>query len=174
MAHKVSSQRRVKREEKDLNLVPIMNLFIVVIPMLINMWVAYELAMLYMPVQGSPQSQEAYKGGGQNDQDQKTEVTPKKIVMILYRNGFSVRVSDDSNPTLDTLWVNEHNYEELQQKLEGIHQKYTIEETKNSIGIWPDPELPYEVFLKSMEAAKKAKFETITYLTKELRYYARG
>ena len=45
-----SSRRRLSREETDLNLIPIMNLFIVIVPMLITMWVSVQMAMLAIDI----------------------------------------------------------------------------------------------------------------------------
>ncbi len=171
MAYGPSKSRKIsKKEPKEPNLIPIMNLFIVVIPMLMTMMVSVHLAMLEitLPV---PEG----GGGGQENTEQKEE-PPKEIVLGLFPNKFEINIEDDEDviqiPVLDDSTVPAlYNYTELNTKMAEVKKEHQNQET---VKIIPDPKVKYDTLLRAVDICKSNGFPKITYSTILKKFYRAG
>jgi biopolymer transport protein ExbD len=149
-----SSRRRLSREETDLNLIPIMNLFIVIVPMLITMWVSVQMAMLAIDISS---------GTASSVSNQKIKL--KKIEVGLFKNDIQVKVQGDKNvlhiPVIDSLTVpRKYDMFALDRKLAEIHKRYP---EQKGITLVPAPDVKYNTLLKAIDISKFNGFENIEY-----------
>ncbi len=149
-----SSRRRLSREETDLNLIPIMNLFIVIVPMLITMWVSVQMAMLAIDISSGTAASASTK-----------QVKLKKIEVGLFKNDIQVKVQGDKNilhiPVIDSLVVpRKYDMFALDRKLAEIHKKYP---KQKEITLVPAPDVKYNTLLKAIDISKFNGFENIEY-----------
>lgn len=160
-----SSRRRLSREETDLNLIPIMNLFIVIVPMLITMWVSVQMAMLAIDISsGTSASTSTTK-----------KVKLKKIEVGLFKSEIQVKVQGDKNilhiPVIDSLVVpRKYDMFALDRKLSQIHKKYP---KQKDITLIPAPNVKYNTLLKAIDISKFNGFENIEYSISSIRTFVK-
>jgi hypothetical protein len=175
MAHGPSKSRKTSHERSPVNMVPIMNLFIVIIPMLINMWVAYQVAMLYIDVSSGAGSETP------KDQVKNDYVQNESIKIGLFKDHIEIQILDADGkqvdlqkiPALVEGGITIYPYEELHKRLADIR---ALHQEKNpdgkfvydTIGISPNPQITYDTLLRAMDICKMNFFKNIKYLPSQL------
>lgn len=156
MAHAPSKIRNVnRRDSKGLNLIPIMNLFIVIIPMLMTIMVSVHLAMVEIVLP---------KKGIAKAVVEKSE-KPKTLRLNIMSDSFEIVIIEDNNsimiPVLDdTIVPAEFDYLALNDKLmelKGNHPE------QNTMEILPDPDVKYDTLLRTIDICKMNNFPNIKY-----------
>ena len=171
MAIAPSKSRNISHKDpKELNLIPIMNLFIVVIPMLMTIMVSVHLAMIEITL---PTKTSEGGGGGGEDQSKVEEDTPATITLALYPDRFEIKVEDVKNvviiPALDTT-TNPARYDfiSLDEKINSLKQEH---ERQLTVEILPDPSVKFDTLLRSISICKENGFPNIKYLTATTKYF---
>lgn len=157
MAYAPSKSRSINRlDSKGLNLIPIMNLFIVIIPMLMTIMVSVHLAMIeiVLPKKGSTPSA---------DQELSTEM--KTLRLNIMRDAFELMIVEDEKtiniPALDISSVPAaFDFVSLNQNLMELKEEYP---KQNTMEILPDPDVKYDTLLRSIDICKLNNFSNIRY-----------
>jgi len=158
MAHPPSKSRNLqKKHPRPLNLIPIMNLFIVVIPMLMMIMVSVHLALIEIALPAA-----AEKKIEQEDQEE----PPPRIILALLPDKFEILVGEDEEYTIPVKDVSDifakYDYNELNERMSELKTEYN---EQNTIDILPDPSVKYDILLKSIDICKFNGFPAIKYLT---------
>ncbi len=157
MAHAPSKLRNLNRESsRGLNLIPIMNLFIVIIPMLMTIMVSVHLAMveIVLPKKGAiPPNQE-------------TPVDlPKTLRLNIMADAFEILVVEDERtiniPALDTS-TNPAEFDFLKLNSELIELKEQNPD-QFTMEVLPDPDVKYDTLLRAIDVCKMNDFPNIRY-----------
>ncbi|MCD6181190.1 MAG: biopolymer transporter ExbD [Candidatus Cloacimonetes bacterium] len=164
MAYGPSKNRKLsKREPKEPNLIPIMNLFIVIIPMLMTIMVSVHLAMLEitLPTTGS---------GGATEQ---AEVQPPvRIVLALYSDRFEVKVGEDEEittiPKRQSDSAGEYDFVKLDEILASLAQE---NQNQDTVELLPAPDVKYDILLRAIDLCKNNGFPSVKYLTTSTKLY---
>jgi len=165
MAYAPSKSRKISRKEpKEPNLIPIMNLFIVVIPMLMTMMVSVHLAMLEITLP-TP------SGGGGSEEIEQKEEPPKEIILALFTDKFEISIEGSEDIVNIPISGNLHNYEELHNKMGELK---LVHERQQTVKIIPDPNVKFDTLLRSVDICKGNGFPNITYSTMQKKYYRVG
>ncbi len=159
-----SSRRKLSREETDLNLIPIMNLFIVIVPMLITMWVSVQMAMLAIDISS---------GTATSASSQKIRM--KKIEVGLFKNDIQVKVQGDNIishiAVIDSSVVpRKYDMFALDNKLSEIHKRYP---KQKDITLVPAPDVKYNTLLKAIDISKFNGFENIEYSISSIKTFVK-
>ncbi|MBN1327190.1 MAG: biopolymer transporter ExbD [Candidatus Cloacimonetes bacterium] len=163
MAHPPSKSRNLKKKEpRSLNLIPIMNLFIVVIPMLMTVMVSVHLAMIQITLPTV----------GDEAQVNENEEPPPRIILVLQTTGFEIVVGEDVEEEIGLLEAEEQfgnfDYESLNNRMKSLKEQY---EKQYTVDILPDPSVKYDTLLKSIDICKFNGFQNIKYLTSSRKIY---
>ena len=167
MAYRPSEAKRGYREDfQGPNLIPIMNLFIVIIPMLITMVVTVNLAMLHISIPAG--------GGDDSDTGSVAEESDNEspLRVIITPEAFTVREKDTDNKLLDEIEIKKedgrYNLFQLDKVISDFRKKYP---DKNVIEVLPDNSVKYETLLKTIDVCKYNKFVNVVYLTVQKETY---
>ena len=149
------------KEPREVNLIPIMNLFIVIIPMLMTIMVSAHLAMLEITLQ---------TGAGAGDGGEElTEEPPKTISVGLYSDRFEILVEGESKERkIPKQEDGSYNYVELDKQLSALKAEH---EEQNTVQILPDSNLIFDVLLRSIDICKSNDFPNIKYMTSQKKLY---
>ncbi|MBN2461073.1 MAG: hypothetical protein JXB60_05645 [Candidatus Cloacimonetes bacterium] len=139
-----------------------MNLFIVVIPMLMTVMVSVHIAMIEitLPLAGTPP---------ENIED--TKDLPPRVILALMQDRFEIMIDgkDETKiPVIDSLGILRYNYAALNDECRALKEKY---EELNTIDILPDPQVKFDILLKSIDICKFNGFPNIKYLTSTKRLF---
>lgn len=168
MANGPSKNRSLKkRDVQDLNLVPIMNLFVVVLPLLITMYATVKLNMMLIDISGGSAANSAEGSGGSG------AVKAKMITVGLFPEHFEVKVEGRKDiikinalDTQSSLVV--YDYKKLDTVLHDLKAEFPEQQT---IEIIPDPEIAYDVLMRSIDVCKYNQFRNIKYSIAQTRAY---
>ena len=160
------SQNRTgsQHEHREPNLIPIMNLFIVIIPMLMTIMVSVHLAMIEITLP-------AQSAGGDNGEEaeEQAEELPKMITLALFPDRFEIKVEGDRGVTeIPQLSPGRHDFVTLDKnmaELKALHAK------QGTIEVLPDPTVRFDTLLRSIDICKSNDFPNIKYLTALTKYY---
>lgn len=165
MAYGPSKNRtESQHEQRQPNLIPIMNLFIVIIPMLMTIMVSVHLAMIEITLPSQPTG-----SGGNGEEAEQVEDPPKIITLALFPDRFEIKVEGDKGVTeIPQLRPGRHDYVTLDKiiaKLKITHRK------QSTIEVLPDPTVRFDTLLRSIDICKSNDFPNIKYLTALTKYY---
>ncbi|MCK4653598.1 MAG: biopolymer transporter ExbD [Candidatus Cloacimonetes bacterium] len=164
MAYGPSKNRtRTQREAREPNLIPIMNLFIVVIPMLMTIMVSVHLAMIEitLPTQAA--------GGGGDETEEQIEELPKVITLALFPDRFEIKVEGKKKVIeIPYLSPGRYDYVTLDKNIAKLKEEHT---NQGTIEILPDPAVKFDTLLRSIDICKSNNFPNIKYLTAATKYY---
>lgn len=182
-----SAKRKKKTGILRLNLIPIMNLFIVVIPMLLVMWVSVQMAMLSINM-GGVKSGSA--GGG--DQD-KSGNTITHLRVGLFASHFEITEinkvkGSKKKPKKEIDTINAINFEEIDQALKSgsaipqpMHDfqrlNTIIAELKTKypkhemVEVIPQPNVRFDTLLQVMDICKLNNFPYTSYSFTQTKTY---
>jgi len=165
-----SSRRLSQKEPRNPNLIPIMNLFIVVIPMLMTIMVSIHIAMIGINLTSSTGG-----GGGQQPEDKKEP--PKKITLALIPDRFEIQVEGQKETTIipvisaDSTGTDanvKYDFITLDKDIIELKKKY---ENQNTIVVLPYSGVKYDILLRAIDVCKDNGFPIIKYLTVTKKYY---
>jgi biopolymer transport protein ExbD len=162
MAYGPSKNRsRSQNEPREPNLIPIMNLFIVVIPMLMTIMVTVHLAMIEITL-------ESADGGGANAEEQLEEL-PKIITLALLPDRFEIMVEGvEEIITIPQTSAGTYDYFALDMNIARLKEN---NENQGTIDLLPDPTVKFDTLLRSIDICKSNNFPNIKYLTSSTKYY---
>ncbi|MEA2097215.1 MAG: biopolymer transporter ExbD [Candidatus Cloacimonadota bacterium] len=165
MAYGPSKNRsRSQNEPREPNLIPIMNLFIVIIPMLMTIMVTVHLAMIEITL-----PTEAAGGGGGDEATEELEELPKIITLALLPDRFELMVEGiEEIITIPQLSVGTYDYFTLDQNIARLKEN---NENQGTIDLLPDPTVKFDTLLRSIDICKSNNFPNIKYLTSSTKYY---
>ncbi len=160
MAYKPSLRRTQKLEEMKLDIRPVMNLMVVLIPLLLagSVWTKLAIKQLNLPPKTA--------GGGNAEMDKPMELEKRLgLNIIISKQGFyigsasgflqmgGVGKEEGAPPTIPLMENGSLNYEELQNKLKEVKEK--IEPTdfsdKNAVILTAEADIPYKYVIKTMD-----------------------
>lgn len=154
--------RITKQDPREPNLIPIMNLFIVVIPMLMTMMVAVHLSMLEITLS---------TGSGGGGQTEEKEAPPKEITLGLFTDKFELRVEgtkDVIQIPIDKKEYPQYNYVKLDESIAELKRE---NERQNAIKIVPDPKVKFDTLLRTIDICKDNGFPDIIYSPPVTKHY---
>ncbi len=166
MAYGPSKNRsRSQNEVREPNLIPIMNLFIVIIPMLMTIMVTVHLAMIEITLP----TESAAGGGGGDDAQEQLEDLPKVITLALLPDRFEIMVEGiDDIISIPQLSTGTYDYFTLDENIARLKEN---NENQGTIDLLPDPTVKFDTLLRSIDICKSNNFPNIKYLTSLTKYY---
>lgn len=159
------SQRRTKsqRETREPNLIPIMNLFIVVIPMLMTIMVSVHLAMIEITLP-TPAA-----GEGSGEEAEQIEEPPKVITLALFPDRFEIKVEGEKKVIeIPQLSPGRYDFVTLDKNITELKEEHP---NQGTIEMLPDPNVKFDTLLRSIDICKSNNFPNIKYLTAATKYY---
>ena len=153
-----------QREAREPNLIPIMNLFIVIIPMLMTIMVSVRLAMIEitLPTAGGG------VGEGNAGEVVETEI-PLILTLALFPDRFEVMEEDKKEVlTISQLQPGVYDYIALDKEIAKLREKHPKQFTME---ILPDPTVKFDTLLRCIDICKSYDFPNIKYLTAATKYY---
>lgn len=160
------SQNRTgsQHEHREPNLIPIMNLFIVIIPMLMTIMVSVHLAMIEITLPSQSTS-----SGGNGDETEQVEDIPKIITLALFPDRFEIKIEGDKGVTeIPQLSPGRHDFVTLDKNMAELKIAH---EKQSTIEVLPDPTVRFDTLLRSIDVCKSNDFPNIKYLTALTKYY---
>jgi len=157
------SRSRSQNELREPNLIPIMNLFIVIIPMLMTIMVTVHLAMIEitLPTEGA--------GNGGDDSQEQVEDISRVITLALLPDRFEIMVEGiEDIISIPQLSAGTYDYFTLDRNM--AHLK-NANEKQGTIDILPDPAVKFDTLLRSIDICKSNNFPNIKYLTSSTKFY---
>lgn len=143
------------------NLMPIMNLFLVIIPMLITMITATGLQMMALNIPVEPSG--TGNGGDNKNED---EVKKTDIYLAILPDKFEIRVDDEiftEIPILSKEGKREFDFLALNKVIDELDKKYPEVE---KIKVAPSDNIAFDSFIKTMDVCKMYnRFPNIGYGT---------
>ena len=166
MAYGPSKNRsRSQNETREPNLIPIMNLFIVIIPMLMTIMVTVHLAMIEITLP----TESAGGGGADEVQEQLEEDIPKIITLALLPDRFEIMVEGiEDIITIPQLSAGTYDYFTLDENIARLKKS---NENQGTIDLLPDPSVKFDTLLRSIDICKSNNFPNIKYLTSATKFY---
>jgi biopolymer transport protein ExbD len=157
MAYGPSQKRKLSdKGVQEVNLIPIMNLFIVVIPMLMTIMVSAHLAMTEIALPSA-------SGGGGEAEEEQMEELPKEITLGLYKDRFEILVEGEAE--IREIPIQEdgsYDFVNLDKQLAALKGEH---ENQNTVEILPTGDVLFDVLLRSIDICKSNDFPNIKYLT---------
>jgi biopolymer transport protein ExbD len=165
MAFRPSLRRTVEAEDVELNMTPVMNLMVCMIPLLLSTAQFIKIGVIDLnlpPAVGTSVTQlEAPK-----------EIQKKlDLAITITDRGFYISSSlailkslDGAGPTIPLTETNEYNFEELSKKLYEIKKKALNSFSDiDKIIIQAEPDVKYQLLVNAMDAARSIKIDDRTY-----------
>ncbi|MCB5245132.1 MAG: biopolymer transporter ExbD [Candidatus Cloacimonadaceae bacterium] len=177
MAHPPSARRGQHRfsPPKVPDLVPLMNLFLTIIPFLLLMLIVTQIAMIALNfTQGTANEKQ---GGGLLSGSQETQKKIPEITIIIMASqdslgttfpGFEIREPDKSKDTLGLL-NGYYDFVKLDVKLKDIRQRYP---DLQDISVAPYDDVLYDTLIKTIDLCRENNFSNIHYKAPQVRYFA--
>jgi len=161
-------QQKGQTAPEEPNLVPIMNLFVTIIPFLMLMIVLSQVAMVALNFESSGVTGGGTEGGGGGDSEQLLEIR-------LYASehetglfpGFEIRDIDKSVTKLPKLGE-AYDFASLQQSLVQLKNKYP-DQSSMAVVVYPD--VMYDTLIRTIDLCKQNGFVTVKYMNPKQMYY---
>jgi biopolymer transport protein ExbD len=156
--HAPSKSRSINRgKSQGPNLVPIMNLFLVIIPMLITMIASTQMQLLAinLPTSGGPDSKTTESKVAEEKQI-------AEITIGILSDKFQIIVDEKLNSEIP-LVEGRFAFDQLNNALITLKSE---NKEQNQIGIYPSGDVEFENFIRTMDICKlDGKFTDIKYIT---------
>lgn len=166
MPYAPSQKRKIsKRESKEVNVIPIMNLFLVVIPMLMTMMVSIHLGMIGINYSASQQA-----GAGKEEQEQETEEKTEIIQLKIMSDKFEFLIGKDTTEEIPVIEDNQENKFDFVALDKFVKDLKTEFKEQNTILIFTEPEILYGDLIRTIDICKFNGFPNIKYLSTRRRY----
>ncbi|NOZ88180.1 MAG: biopolymer transporter ExbD [Deltaproteobacteria bacterium] len=161
----MKSKGKTKEEPVDLNMVPIMNLFLAMIPFLLMCAAFFQVSVINASVP-------ALSEGGDSSQEPKKELQKVTVNVQITNSGFGISATGDQpDAELKALGGvipkngGKYDFEKLAQKMKSIKDKYRKSDT---VILLPDKGILYDTLVKTMDATRERildkKLDTREYL----------
>ncbi len=165
MANAPSQNRKLtKKRPQDLNIMPIMNMFLVIIPMLLMLMVTVNLAMLAIDYSAS--SNNSANGAG-NDKKKKEEkgILTVKVMMDKIQIDFGLKKKKPIDiPMLEEGNIKKYDFLTLDKKLSEIRNMEKFKDEK-TLFVLTDPDVLYDALIKTIDLAKQNGFVNVKYIS---------
>ena len=138
-----------RKDPEDLNLIPLMNLFVTMIPLLLLTAAFYHIGMVSVSVPTQSES-ESDVPTGKNSVTVNLRMTAKGLVL----SASSATLPEEELKSLDALIPKregKHDLERLTRVLEGVKKRY---EQSNTLMLIPAKQSRYEDMIATMDAAR--------------------
>lgn len=161
-------QQKGQTAPEEPNLVPIMNLFVTIIPFLMLMIVLSQVAMIAMNFESSGETGGAGDGQGGGGSEELIEIR-------LYASehetglfpGFEIRDVDRTVTKLPKVGES-YDFASLQQMLVQLKDKYP---DKSEIAVVVYPDVMYDTLIRTIDLSKQNGFVTVKYMNPKQMYY---
>ena len=165
MANAPSQNRKLtKKKPQDLNIMPIMNMFLVIIPMLLMMMVTVNLAMLAIDYSASSNAANSGADKGKDKKKDKGALTIK-IMMDKFQIDFGLKKKKPIDiPLIDEGNVKKYDFLKLDEKLTEIKKSDKYKDEKN-IFVLTDPDVIYDTLIKTIDLCKQDGFVNVKYIS---------
>lgn len=157
-----ASKRRIQKSShlQEINLIPIMNLFITIIPMLLMITVTIHMAYLSLNLSTSGTSGSG-EGAGITGEGDKV----KEIKLVLYADRFELTEEGFQEPIVIPARLNEegnyrHDYFTLDAFLSEIKER---NKDLNEIRLTPYPDVYYGTLIRAIDICKLRGFPEVKY-----------
>jgi biopolymer transport protein ExbD len=144
---------RKAEEPVHLNMVPIMNLFLAMIPFLLMCAAFFQVSVINASVPALSE------GGDDPGEEPKKELLKVTINLQIAKSGFNLSANGDQSPEeLAKIGGkipkknNEYDFEKLAERMKAIHDKYKKSDT---VIILPEKEILYDTIVRTMDAARE-------------------
>jgi biopolymer transport protein ExbD len=170
MANAPSQNRKLtKKRPQDLNIMPIMNMFLVIIPMLLMLMVTVNLAMLAIDYSASSNASANGAGKGKDKKKEKSILT-LKIMMDKFQIDFGLKKKKPIDiPVLNEGNVTHYDFLALDKKLKEIKESEKFKDEK-TIFVLTDPDVLYDTLIKSIDLCKQDGFTNVKYIAAKTIY----
>lgn len=140
--------RERRPEDVELNITPVMNMFLILVPFLLLTAVFVRIAVLELslPTLKKGQSQAPAKENA------------VLVILSVSENGFLLKAPETKFPPI-RLKENQFDYGTLVERLREVHNKFA---TTDDIIISPAAEIKYEVIVKVMDRCRENGFPNIS------------
>ncbi len=138
---------------------PIINLFVTIIPMLLNMMIITQVTLIGINLA----SQSSLSGSSVSAGSGKDASKNKELRLVLYNNYFEIQVQDENNITIPMIKKGEsvnYDYLALEKQLVSLKTRFP---DIGTIKLVPYPDVKYGVLIHSIDICKEAKFTGIGY-----------
>ncbi|MCD4817648.1 MAG: biopolymer transporter ExbD [Candidatus Cloacimonetes bacterium] len=153
-----SDQRNLKsKKQKEPNVIPIMNLFLVLIPALMTMMVSVHLAMIGINYSSSAKGS---KGGEDENKD-----VPKSTQLRILDTRFEILVDGENTIVIkadSTAAVVVYDFFELDKKLKEVKAAH---EDQNTIFVMTDKNVLFDTLMRSIDSCKLNNFTNVKYVS---------
>jgi hypothetical protein len=156
-----ASKRRIQKSTgpQELNLIPIMNLFITIIPMLLIITVTVHMAMLSLNLSASASGE-----GGEGDGNGASGDKVVEIKIVIYPDKFEVREEGNEPVEIPLITTNEGT-----QKFDYFALDALLTEIKErnpevyEIKVTPYPDVFYDTLIRAIDVSKVNGFPEVKY-----------
>ena len=150
---KQSLGRERKSKESDVNIIPVMNIFLLLIPFLLLTAAFVRLAVVELSLPSLNK--------GSNAQTQLDRQNLILIILSVKENGFQLKAIKDKNIKFDPIKKNGDNYlySKLAEQLKDLKSKYPFAE---DIIISPGAMVKYDVIIKVMDQCRETGFPNVS------------
>ncbi len=157
------SRKIVRATSKDLNLIPIMNLFITIIPMLLVITVTVKMAMVEIQMSANNAAQ-----GNEEQKEEEEEDKIETLKLAIFEDRFEIIYNDDNSkvkkiPVIDpsaTIVTQRYNLFELDKELAEFKKK---NKDQNEITILAAGNVNFDALMASVDVCKVNEFPSINY-----------
>jgi len=140
---------RNKKVDEDVNIIPIMNIFLILIPFLLLFSAFIKLAILEISLPSLGKS-------GKPQQEQNKELV--LIILAIKETGFQVKSPGFKFDPVNNNG-NEYNYQVLAKQLKEIKDKHAAAE---EIIISPEGKVKYDIIIKTMDQCRDRGFPNVS------------
>ena len=155
MAYRPSFRRSTESEEIEVNLTPIMNLMVVLIPLLLTSAQFIKIGIIDLnlpPAVGGIAAVEAPK---ETEKNLDLAITITDEGFFISSSLAILKGNSENSPSIPKTVTGEYNFEELSTKLFEIKKKAIGKFSDiNKIVIQAEPDINYQVLVSSMDAAR--------------------
>ncbi len=161
-------QQRSQTAPGEPNLVPIMNLFISIIPFLMLMIVISQVAMVALNFESSGEvgGTGGGAGGGGSDALLEIRLYASSHVTGLFP-GFEIRDLDKKATKLPKIGE-AYDFASLEQQLVQLKDKYP---DKSEVAVVVYPDVMYDTLIRTIDLCKQTGFVTVKYMNPKQMYY---
>jgi hypothetical protein len=176
MAYRPSAGRnqRPTSAPKLIDLVPIINLFITIVPFLLLILVISQIALVSLNFTQSTGGGTSTTAGGGSP---KTDLPLIEVIITAPEDngngvtaGFEIR-EPSTQPVMIGLENNLYNYASLDSLLRQVKSRY---QTLGDINVIPYPYVRYETLMKTIDLCKSNEFLNVHYKAPQTLFYLRG
>lgn len=159
-------QQRSQTAPQEPSLVPIMNLFVTIIPFLMLMIVLSQVALVALNFESSGTTGGAGAGGGGSEQLIEIRLYASMHETGLFP-GFEIRDLDNSTAKFPN-YGETYDFASLQAKLIQLKDKYP---EKSEIAVIVYPDVIYDTLIRTIDLCKQNGFVTVKYMNPKSSYY---